>query len=79
MIRMKKCSCGFTKECGFPCQHILAVALRSEINEGDFTIEARKYETVQQIYNSLCFVMPMSQLKIMFLAFLSYQEDPQLA
>ena len=47
----KKCSCGLTEEFGYPCQHILALILKSEVNENDFVIEARRQETLAQLNN----------------------------
>lgn len=58
----KKCSCGYQNEYGVPCQHILAVSLRTQCNELDYVIEARKNETVKQLYNSFILFCDVDEL-----------------
>lgn len=59
----KKCSCGFTDEYGYPCHHIIAVTLRTELKEKDFVIDARKFENIKQVYKGFIYFCDIDCLK----------------
>lgn len=58
----KKCSCGYIDEFGLPCSHILALSQRSELNEADYVIEARRNDTIKNIYNSVIIFCDVEKL-----------------
>lgn len=58
----KKCSCGYIDEFGLTCSHILALSQRSELNEADYVIEARRNDTIKNIYNSVIIFCDVEKL-----------------